>query len=83
MIQRTKEQIQGKLSLEKKIYECAICKKLARKGLKGEKRFIGTRKAVRKHLVEVHRLRGRKNLGGLSKKEFGQSNITKNCIEVK
>lgn len=40
-----------------KIYECSICKKLTGK-IKGEERFTGTREEVRKHLREVHNIKG-------------------------
>lgn len=62
-----------------KTYSCAICENLARK-VKGEKRFAGTRKEVRKHLSEVHHIKGVKNFMNLKKSEFGQSEITKNTI---
>lgn len=59
-----------------KIYECAICKRFVQRKIKGQERFRGTRKDVRKHLVEDHRIRGRKNPGGMSTGDFGKSNIT-------
>ena len=68
--------------MEVKIFECARCKELSKK-MKGQERFTGTRKQVRKHLVSVHRVMGRKNSGRLNKKDFGQSNISKNTIEYK
>lgn len=68
--------------MQVKIFECARCKELSKK-MTGEKRFIGTRKQVRKHLVDIHRIKGIKNYGRLNKKEFGQSNISKNTIEFK
>ena len=55
-----------------KEYECAICKKLAARGIKGEERFKGTRKEVRKHLREVHHVKG------VNKSD--QSKITENLI---
>ena len=61
-----------------KVFECAICKKLALKGLKGEKRFIGTRKDVRNHIRDIHKVKGRKNTFGVPKREFGTSRITQN-----
>jgi len=51
--------------------------------MKGQERFTGTRKQVRKHLVVVHKIKGSKNTGRLNKKDFGQSNISKNTIEFK
>lgn len=63
-----------------KIYECAICLRLSDKGVKGENRFRGTRKSVRKHLVELHHIKGRKNKQGVNTKEFGRSKITENII---
>ena len=60
-----------------KIFECEICKRLSDRKIKGEERFRGTRQVVRKHLVEVHRIKGRKNPIGLTTKEFGQSHITR------
>ena len=64
-----------------KIYECAICKKLSKNMKSKITRFKGTRKQVRKHLVEEHHIKGRKNPGRLNKKEFGPSNISQNTIE--
>lgn len=63
-------------------YECEICNKLSKRmGNKNNfKRFIGIRKDVRKHLVEIHGVKGRKNTMGLSKKELGKSPITENTI---
>ncbi len=63
-----------------KTYECKICKDLNDRGIKGQERFGGSRQDVRKHLVQVHRIRGRKNTQGLQKKDFGKSNITKNTL---
>jgi len=65
---------------EIKIYECLICKQLAERGVKGQTRFRGTRKDIRKHLVEEHNLKGRKNKHGLNGKEFGESRITHSTI---
>lgn len=65
---------------EIKIYECLLCRQLVNNKVKGQERFRGTRKEVRKHLVEVHNMKGRKNKSGLNKKEFGNSMITKNTI---
>ena len=62
-----------------KIYECAICKGFVKKGLQGEELFKGTRKDVRKHLVEVHHIKGQNNFIGLKKEEL-ESKITKNTI---
>ena len=42
-----------------KIYECAICKRLVDNMVRGNERFISTRKDVRKHLVEIHNVKGR------------------------
>ncbi len=63
-----------------KIYECKICKRFVQKGIKGYERVRGTREKVRKHIVEVHHIRGRKNVLGELKREFGPSNITENII---
>jgi hypothetical protein len=65
-----------------KIYECAICKRLVDNHVKGEVGFKGTRKDVRKHLHDVHKLKHVKNTKGVNKKDFGQSSITKNTIAV-
>ena len=66
-----------------KIFECAICKQLFENGVKGEKRVFGTRKEIREHLVKIHNLKGRKNKNNLSKKDFGQSEISKNTLLFK
>lgn len=63
-----------------KSYECAICKGLVARGIKNEERFMSTRKEVRKHLREVHHLKGKKNEQALRKEDLGQSDITKNMI---
>ena len=63
-----------------KIYECKICKGFVERGLKGEKRITGIRKDVRKHLVEVHNIKGQKNTQGLTKKDMGKSSITNNML---
>ena len=62
--------------MEIKIHECSICRRLFNAGIKGEERFMGTRKQVRNHLTEVHRIKGRKNRQNLNKKDFGPSNIS-------
>ena len=53
---------------------------LTEKGLKNESRFRSNRREVRKHLVGVHNIKGRKNTMGVNKKEFGNSNITDEMI---
>jgi hypothetical protein len=63
-----------------KFYECAICKRLVDNGVKGEERFFGTRKDVRKHLHDIHHLKHIKNKEGVPKKDLGQSQITLNTI---
>ncbi len=61
-----------------KIHYCKLCKGFVRNKIKGEKEFTGTRKQVRDHLVKVHKIRGRKNIMGITKKEFGESEISLN-----
>lgn len=61
-----------------KIYECKICKRLA-KNIKKEKRFRGTRKMVRKHLVEIHHIKGGSG-HGYKIEGHDQSEITKNML---
>ncbi len=63
-----------------KIYECKICKGFVERKLKGEKGFRGIRKDVRKHLVNIHNIKGQKNIQGLNKKDFGKSMITNNML---
>lgn len=63
-----------------KKYECKICKDFVKNGVKGQSRLISSRSVVRKHLVDVHRIKGRKNRSGLKKDDFGESFITKNTI---
>jgi len=60
-----------------KEYECAICKDLTDNQVKGQKRFIGTRKAVREHLVNEHHLSKRRNPQGIKKSELGPSEVSK------
>jgi hypothetical protein len=63
-----------------KYYECKICKHLNDRGVKGIERYKGTRKEVRKHLHDEHHLKHIKNIRGMTKKDFGQSDITKNTL---
>ncbi|MCK9430521.1 MAG: hypothetical protein M0R17_11015 [Candidatus Omnitrophica bacterium] len=63
-------------------YECKICKGLVDRGVKGIKRFRGTRKDVIKHLHDEHHLKHIKNSQGKPKKDFGQSSITLNTLVV-
>lgn len=63
-----------------KIFECEICKGFFQNKIKGEKRFRGNRRDVRKHLVEDHKIKGMKNIFGMKTKDFGQSPITKEMI---
>jgi hypothetical protein len=65
-----------------KIYECKICRKLYDSSIKGIERFYGTRKDVRHHLVVEHHLKHVKNTQGVSKKNFGQSEITENTLAI-
>jgi len=44
--------------MEIKIYECAICKRLAKSNIKGIERFRSNRQTVRKHLREEHGIKG-------------------------
>lgn len=72
--------------MERKLFECAICKKLFFNNVKGEKRFIGNRKDVRLHLRKEHQIKPLKNpfgIRGRTKKEVGQSEISRNCILYK
>lgn len=71
-----------------KVFECAICKEFFFNKVKGETRFFGTRKDVRKHLREIHHSnrragrpehKGNRKLGG----KDNRSIITKNCIVYK
>ena len=62
--------------MEIKIFECKICKGFVQNRIRGEKRFEGTRWDVRKHLTEVHHIKGRRNQFGFKLKEFGKSHIT-------
>ncbi len=66
-----------------KIYECEICKSLVKNKVAGQKRYKGTRKGVRKHLREVHGIKGRKNQDGLKKQDFGKSFITSKTLSEK
>lgn len=66
-----------------KLFECAICKRLTENNVKGEERVIGDRKTIREHLRKIHHIKGRKNFWGVNKKEFGKSDISKNCILYK
>jgi hypothetical protein len=71
-----------------KIFECAICKDFARKGLKGEKRVIGNRKDIRHHLREVHHINRRagspEHKGNrLRDGKDNRSSVTQNCILYK
>ena len=66
-----------------KIWECAICKRLYTNNVKNVKRFIGNKKDVRVHSRKEHNIKGRRNTWGVPKKDFGQSDITKNCILYK
>ena len=69
--------------MEIKTYECSICERLTKKGLKGEKRFTGTRKNVRKHLREIHHIKGIKNYRGEhhgERKGQFRSNISKETL---
>jgi hypothetical protein len=59
-----------------KIYECEICKRLTKNKVKGHSRVKGTRKDIRKHLREIHGVKGKKNKMGATKKEFGISALT-------
>jgi len=62
--------------MEVKIYECSICRRLSNANVKDVKRYIGTRKQIRKHLTDEHNIKGRKNRLGQQKKEFGPSPIS-------
>lgn len=60
-----------------KIYECGLCNKFVKSGIKGYSIFKGTRKCIRKHLVDVHGIKGKqKNVNGKNL----QSDLTKNTI---
>jgi hypothetical protein len=72
-----------------KVFECALCKDEVYRGLKGAKRFIGTRKDVRQHLREEHHTnrkakfygrmvghKGNRTRGGKDERSI----ITRNCI---
>lgn len=64
-----------------KTYECKICYDRVKSGFsKDAERVKGTRKAIRKHLREIHNKKHQKNTYGVSKKDFGQSEITKNML---
>jgi hypothetical protein len=66
-----------------KIFECKICKQIYENNVKGINRFFGNRKEVRFHLTKEHHIKGRKNKSNLKKKDFGDSEITQNCILYK
>lgn len=68
--------------IEIKIYECAICNRLVENKVKGEKKFFGTRKDVRKHLQEVHHMKGHtwKNKSSREDPKKYHSRITKETL---
>lgn len=75
-----------------KVFECAICKGLHQKNIKGEKRFIGTRKDVRLHLIKVHHVNRKagspEHKGNRVRNDKGnikdeRSRVTQNCILYK
>jgi hypothetical protein len=73
----------GRMVNEIKIYECALCKKFAHDNIRGFERVTGTRKEIRKHLANEHHIKGRKNKQGVTKKEFGPSEISVQTLSKK
>jgi hypothetical protein len=63
-----------------KIFECSICRRLIDNNFTGIEKFTGTRKDVRKHIVEEHHIKGRHNTEGKKIVEFGPSFITSETI---
>ena len=66
--------------MEIKIYECKVCNERFKNKMKNAERFRGSRQDVRKHLREVHGIKGRKNKAGLTRGEHGQSKITEKIL---
>ncbi len=65
-----------------KKYECGICKSLSESRFsKKRERFFGTRKDVRKHLKDKHKIKGARGRNSGNHKSFKvDSDLTKNTI---
>jgi hypothetical protein len=84
------------MTIKIKVFECAICKQMFFNNVKGETRFIGTRKDVRYHLRKIHHVNRQagvpKHKGlrvHIEKSPTGdkikdeRSRVTQNCILYK
>ena len=64
-----------------KKYECGLCKGRIDSKTKKEKKFVGNRKDVRKHLRESHNIKGATGRNSGGHKGFSiDSDLTKNTI---
>lgn len=63
-----------------KIYECLIYRRFEEEGIKGEKRIIGNRRDIRKHLIEEHHINRRNGRSNHKDRKNGISVVTENTL---